>query len=296
MIIVKVMGGLGNQMFQYAFGSAIAAELGRELVLDLTSMPTGRVPNLRRWELTSLSIASVRQLGARGLEGHHDPRRQVRRRVLRLAVRALKRYRVLEPSNDGLLDPSQIPVPVAHLVGYWQSYRYFDWMGEAIRSELRPLDGASPTTAELVRRIGDRETISVHVRRGDYVTEPDVAVVHGALHSAYHESAVARVANLLERPLAVVFSDDPGWAVKNLQLGIETIHAEQHRALNSVETLGAMAACRHHVIANSSLSWWGAYLAAHDGQQVIYPKNWFLDRQVDASARFPDHWRCHAAA
>lgn len=296
MIIVKVMGGLGNQMFQYAFGRAMAAELSRELVLDLTSMPTGRTPNIRRWELPSLPIASIRQLGSRGLERHSDPRRQMRRRLLRFATRAIKPYRVVEAQDDGLLDASQIPRPIAHLVGYWQSHRYFDWMAETIRSELRPRAGASPALFDLERLIGDREAISVHIRRGDYVTEPRVAEVHGALQSAYHKSAVARVAEHLERPLAVVFSDDPEWAVENLRLDIEAIHAEQHRTLTSVETLSAMATCRHHVIANSSLSWWGAYLAVQEGQHVIYPDRWFLERQVDASARFPEHWRSHAAA
>lgn len=296
MIIVKVVGGLGNQMFQYAFGRAIAAELGRELVLDLTSMPTGRGPNLRQWELPSLRIASVLQIGARGLERHPNPRARVRRRILRSALGALNRYRIYEPADDELLDVAEVPGPIAHLVGYWQSHRYFDGLGEVIRSELQTKNGPSLATGEILRRAGDRETIAVHVRRGDYVTEPRAAQLHGALPNSYYEGAVARIAEHVDKPLAVVFSDDPEWAAKNLDLGVETIHAEQDRALTSIETLSSMAACSHHVIANSSLSWWGAYMATHQGQRVIYPKRWFLDRSVDPEFRFPTHWRPHSAA
>lgn len=296
MIIVKVVGGLGNQMFQYAFGRAIAAEIGRELVLDLTSMPTGRGPHLRQWELPSLRIASVRQIGARGLDRHPNPRARVRRRFLRGALGALNRYRVYEPADDGLLEVAEVPSPIAHLVGYWQSHQYFDGLGEMIRSELQTKNGPSLATAEVLRGAGDRETIAVHVRRGDYVTEPRASQVHGALLSTYYEGAVTRIAEHVDKPLAVVFSDDPEWAVENLELGVETIHAEQDRALTAIETLSAMAVCTHHVIANSSLSWWGAYLATHHAQRVIYPNRWFLDRPLNPDFRFPAHWNHHAAA
>ena len=295
MIIVRIMGGLGNQMFQYAFGRAVAAETGRELVLDLTSMPTGSGPNLRRWELSNLSIPPLRKIGAKSLERHPESTRGFSRRSVSLVFKALRRFRIDEPPGDRVLDSAHLFRPVAHCVGYWQSHLYFDWMGEVIRSELKPRKELSTAVSSLLRAIVDRETIAVHVRRGDYVTESHVARVHRALPVRYYEGALLSIAEQLHRPIAVVFSDDPDWAVKNLRFGIETIHAERHRGFSAIETLVGISRCAHHVIANSSLSWWGAYLAAHSDQLVIYPNRWFRDRTVDARIRFPAYWRPHDA-
>lgn len=296
MIIVKIMGGLGNQMFQYAFGRAVATRLSRELVFDLTSMPTGRGPHRRRWELPQLAIRSTRQIGARGLQVQPDPKGQILRRVTREGFRALGWWRVDEPADDHLIDVDAIPKRIAHCVGYWQSHHYFSSISDAIRFELQPKKQLWPAVANFRRQVGDRTTVAVHVRRGDYVSDARVAKVHGTLDGAYYRGAVASIAANVEKPLAVVFSDDPMWAVDNLQLGVETIHVEQKQRLTAVETLGAMSACSHHVIANSSLSWWCAYLAQHPDQQVIYPHRWFIDRTVEPNFRFPSHWTPHASA
>jgi len=294
-IVVTVMGGLGNQMFQYAFGRAASLGLGRELVLDLALMPTGREPYVRRWELPTLSIAQVRQIGAGGLRRSPYRRRPLANRSGQLAHRLLERFQISDPKDDQILCFSEVPRPIALCVGYWQSHRYFEGLHELIRAELRPRDQLSSIAFESMSRVKSRETIAVHVRRGDYVTDSRVARVHGSLGNGYHAMAVRRIAEHLDRPLAVVFSDDPDWAIANLQLGVETVHAERYRRFTAVETLGAMATCRHHVIANSSLSWWGAYLAAHPDQHVIYPERWFLDRVFDPEVRFPSHWTAQKA-
>lgn len=296
MIVVTIMGGLGNQMFQYAFGRAASLELDRRLVLDLSFMPTGRAPYVRRWDLPDLPIASVRRLAAHGLQRASTRPRPIANRIGRLAHRSLQKHQVSDPPDDQVLRISDIPSLIALCVGYWQSHRYFEVFAETIRAELTPREGLSAHATELVRRVSTRESIAVHVRRGDYVTEPRVARVHGSLAETYHAAAVASMTQRMERPLAVVFSDDPCWASTNLELGVETLHAEQHARLTAVETLGVMAACRHHVIANSSLSWWGAYLATHPDQRVIYPSRWFLDRPVNPATRFPSQWIAHEVA
>lgn len=278
-------------MFQYAFGRASAAELDRELVLDFTSMPTGRGSNVRPWELSNLAVIPVRSIALRGLDRRPSRPRRVLSQVSRLGLRALKQFRVDEPSEEQLLSLDRIPRPIAFLVGYWQSHFYFDSISAEIRNELQPTAGYSNRVIDQMRRVADRDAIAVHVRRGDYVTEPNVARVHGVLGTRFYEEAVYSIAQNTDRPVAVVVSDDPEWASANLSLGIETIHAEQKHRMTAVETLSLMAACSHHVIANSSLSWWGAYLATHRDQQVAYPERWFVDRIVNRQVRFPAHWR-----
>lgn len=290
------MGGLGNQMFQYAFGRAASLALDRELVLDLTSMPTGRRLHLRSWDLPRLPIVTVRQIGApRSSRVLRKPRRIIRA-FGGVSRRVVRPWLVQDPPSDRVLAFSQLPRPVAFCLGYWQSYRYFEAINDVVRNELSPPLSASSEGLSILRRLKGRETIAVHVRRGDYVADSRVAAVHGGLDHRYHTGAVREIAKGLQRPVAVVFSDDAAWAVQNLNLQIETVHAEARGPLSSVETLGMMARCTHHVIANSSFSWWGAYLGASPGQKVVYPYHWFTNHKIDSTSRFPAHWRSFGAA
>lgn len=288
LIVVKILGGLGNQMFQYAFGRAVSSRLGRPLVLDLSSMPTGRFPHVREYELSRLPIAPVKTIGVVKFSNRRDIRQCVRW-LYRGAQKGLLRYRILDNQHeDGCV--AHVPWPIAHFVGYWQSPLYFESIAEEVRMELRPRLDSLTAIEGLLLRYQHRETVMVHVRRGDYVGSQ----VHPTLGVDYYRSAVEAVADGLPDPLAVVFSDDPRWAMRHLDLGIETVHAEEHFTLDPIETLGAMAATRHHVIANSSLSWWGAYLAEHATQRVRYPTHWFAHRSVNPEVRFPNHWLPHA--
>lgn len=291
MIVVTIRGGLGNQMFQYAFGRAASLLLDRELVLDLSAMPTGRGQYIRSWELHRLPIAPLRQMWGAGVQVSPIRPRRVLGRVSTAARKALTPWRVRELRDDQLLEFSWIPKPFAICDGYWQSHRYFSHISETIRSELTPATDLSPVGRGSLQEIERRESIAVHVRRGDYVSNGTVAAVHGALSSGYHRRAVARIAADLDDPIALVFSDDPQWTIANVQLDIETVHAEAAGSLSATETVALMARCNHHVIANSSLSWWGAYLAETESQQVTYPDRWFLDRPIDPAFRFPGHWR-----
>lgn len=295
MIVMTMMGGLGNQMFQYAFGRAASLALDRELILDVSAMPTGRSPHVRRWELPGLPIAPVRQLWNSGADRRPSQPRPVLRRTGRVARKVVSPWRVGDPPGDGVLLFSQIPSPVAICHGYWQSHRYFEGFSTSIRNELTPPSDFSGHGRTLMHRLKGREVIAVHVRRGDYVDDSRVAEVHGALNPRYHTRATHRIAEGLNRPVALVFSDDPNWALENLDLGIEMIHAEAEGPMSSIETLGLMARCHHHVIANSSFSWWGAYLGQHPTQRVSYPSRWFADRPINPLTRFPDHWKAFDA-
>jgi hypothetical protein len=296
MIVVTVRGGLGNQMFQYAFGRSMAASLDRRLVLDLTMMPTGTSPFLRTFELPALGLVERRSaledcMAARAAV--ERPRRLVR--VLGIAARAaLAPWQVREPAEGTILLPDAVPARLAVCVGYWQSHLYFSEMDRELRSELIPQIEPSGRVAAVLRRAEDRQSIAVHVRRGDYVEVPSYRAKHGAQPAAFYRTAVQRIMDRgLTDPLAIIVSDDPVWAKHHLRLDVETEHVELYQSLSSIETLALLSRCQHHVISNSSLSWWGAWLAQHPEQRVVYPLTWFVEHPIDPSIRFPAHWRPH---
>ena len=292
MIIVPIMGGLGNQMFQYAFGRAMATELDRHLVLDLTMMPTGRPPYLRRYELPRLPIRSVSSIAAPGPETEVLASRPRVGRLGRNARGLVGRRLVREPKEGILLRPDELPAGLAVCFGYWQSHHYFDEIRHDIRHELTPPVAAGGPVAELLDRMAGMETVLVHVRRGDYSSDAKILSIHGLQTVNYYQDAVASIAAEVGGPLtALVVSDDPAWAVQNLEFDVPTVHVEAERPLTTLESLALMSRCTHHVIANSSFSWWGAWLASHDDQRVIRPRRWFATREVDDRLRFPSHWR-----
>lgn len=291
MIVVTIRGGLGNQMFQYAFGRGASLALGRELILDLSAMPTGRVPYLRAWDLPQLPIAPVRKIGAPRLRYAGPGTRPIVRAMGAVSRKAMQPWVVDEPDNEKALPFSRLPGPVAVCNGYWQSVVYFEEFASDIRRELTPRLDPSARGLSLLRRVEGRETIAVHVRRGDYVGNPRVVTVHAGPNSRYHYEAAQCIAGRLSDPVALVFSDDPEWAANNLNLDVEVIHAEARAPFSPVETLALMARCEHHVIANSSFSWWGAYLASSTHQQVFYPSRWSANRPINDASRFPAHWR-----
>lgn len=286
------MGGLGNQMFQYAFGRALAQRLGRRLVLDLSLMPTGRPPFLRPYELESFSLpdAVARIGGVRSAQAATERSRPFEL-GLRIARRAMRGLVVTEPEEDRVLEAEEVPRGLAVLVGYWQSHLYFADIATTIRAELTPPLSASLPEVHALARAERGDVIAVHVRRGDYVAQPDAATFHGVQEASYYERGVSSILEGSDsRATVLVFSDDPEWAEKVLRFDAPTIHVERERPLSALDSLALMSRCTHHVLSHSSFSWWGAWLAEHPAQQVIYPSRWFTSRPIRPGFRFPSHW------
>lgn len=289
MIIVPLQGGLGNQMFQYAFGRGVSTALDRRLVLDLTMLPTGKGEHRRTYGLDVFPIRSgVLRLGL----GRDERGNGVVSASGRAARRMLRRRILAEPESDALVGLEEIPAGLAICVGYWQSPTYFEGIRAEIRQELTPPIPVGSGAARVLDEAGDEPLIAVHVRRGDYVQRRGVSAFHGARSADYFHRAVHSIVDRTgDRASVVVLSDDPAWADANLRFRVRTIHAELQHPLPTVEALAVMSRCQHHVIANSSFSWWGAWLAEHPDQRVVYPRKWFASRDVDPQFRFPVHWR-----
>lgn len=290
-VIAHLMGGLGNQMFQYAAGRALALRTATSLKLDLSGFGIG---DRRRFELDSLPIqaapATQEELAALGAAGFARSARLVR------LIGRLRDW--LRPSNSRIyrerhfhFDPSVVNLqPPVYLFGHWQSERYFLDCIDAIRRELTPSMSFDAENAAMAARIDAVNAVSVHVRRGDYADNPATNRYHGTCTVDYYQRAVAYLSERIQAAHAFVFSDDHDWASRNLLFAIPTTFININGATEGFRDMQLMLRCRHHVIANSSFSWWGAWLSPHAEKIVVAPRRWFRASTNDTRDLIPERW------
>lgn len=282
MILVSVFGGLGNQMFQYAAARALSLRSGQPLVLDLRHYAG---PREHGYALDAFSIAGrlgrPEELPPRP---RHEPLRALGRRF---AGRSLPRWQEREPGFAAEVTRLRGPV---WLHGYFQSERYFADHAPAIRTEFTPRAAPDAANAALLGEITASTSVSVHVRRGDYVRNPRFNALHGTCPPEYYASAAARMAGRLKDAVFYVFSDEPDWARKNLSLPGAVRVVDHNTGGPASEDLRLMSACRHHIIANSTFSWWGAWLNPRPDKKVIAPARWFAREGHENPDLLPASW------
>lgn len=285
-IILKVHGGLGNQFFQYALGRNLS--LSRKVIVkyDLSWFDT---QTKRKFELdkyhTSAEIASRREVNALlGSEGQNGFRG-----LLRRLFKSDSSLHVQEKGFQFQSDILNTPPP-AYLDGYWQSEKYFQGAAETIRRDLTLVQAPIGTNAEMLKKIQSSRSISVHVRRGDYVSDQQTSTFHGTSPLAYYRAAIEKIKTLEPNGTIFVFSDDHQWVKENLRFGLATVFVDINSPENGHEDLRLMAACRHHIIANSTFSWWGAWLNPNPQKVVIAPKKWFNDPTINTNDLLPSNW------
>ncbi len=134
------------------------------------------------------------------------------------------------------------------------------------------------------------KSVSLHIRRGDYVSNKVTNQVHGVCDLNYYSHAISYIAERISNTHLFVFSDDPEWAKGNLKTEIPTFFVDNNRADKDYEDLKLMRQCKHNIIANSSFSWWGAWLNQNAGKIVIAPKKWFNDKSINTKDLIPEKW------
>jgi hypothetical protein len=178
----------------------------------------------------------------------------------------------------------------SYLVGYWQSEKYFKSVEPVIRKDFSfrtPLRGRN---AELASAIETSEAVSVHIRRGDYVSNSWASRFLGVLPISHYVNALQEIARGTNKPHVFVFSDDPEWCRRNVIFPYETTHVDANPPDRAFEDMRLMTLCRYHVIANSSFSWWGAWLSPYPDKTVYAPGRWVLDPASDTSDVVPPEW------
>lgn len=263
-------------MFQYAAGRALALRRGTGLQLDLGWLE----PRSRFVYELGVFRPDVELIWA-----YRHMRRQRLRERLRLAPPVVLQDWRREAFT---FDPKVLDLPGhVRLAGYWQSEKYFVDYAGAIRADFEFHQPFDERNAALAREIAASTAVAVHVRRGDYVTDPVASSFVAALPLGYYVAAADRMRCHAPDARFYVFSDDPDWCRAHLQLGGPTTFVD-HNQDRGHEDLRLMTLCRHHVIANSTFSWWGAWLAQPDGQMVLAPRRWGVNS--DAGDVIPDRW------
>jgi hypothetical protein len=267
-------------MFQYAIGRALAIRSGTALKLDLSSFATDIK---RRFELDTFPIQAT-PASEIDLKSFRLRRNGNKWNWQARASRVLDRYLGTGRSSvyrerffhfDPMVRNLKPPV---YLDGYWQSEKYFADCAQLLHREFTPLAPLEPENAVIAGRIGSTNAVSLHVRRGDYVNEPNVSRYHGTCSADYYRRAVDHIAGRVQDGHLFVFSDEPNWARDNLQFAQPTTVVAVNGLNRGFRDMQLMARCRHHIIANSSFSWWGAWLGRTPDKIVVAPKRWF---QVD---------------
>lgn len=286
MIIVQLTGGLGNQLFQYAMGSMLASKNQCELKLDLSSFENYE---WHEYSLAPFNI-SAKVAGARECAISKGGNLSLLNRV----IKKISKNRTIHIVEKNLLyDPDILNFKgSAYLTGYWQSEKYFKGIANKMMEDLKIRIQPSAPNKELLALIRSENAVSLHIRRGNYVNVDFVNKVHGACSIDYYQKAVDFISEKVSNPVFYVFSDDIPWARQNLDLKFKTVFVDINDDKTDYEDLRLMSNCKHHILANSTFSWWGAWLNSSPEKIVIAPENWFADKKLNAETvnLIPSEW------
>lgn len=283
MVTVAIFGGLGNQMFQYALGRTLAQRNQCRLQLDLRHYDQNRA---FRYGLGDFKINAVI-----GTERTLPPTRSDRLKYLRWRYFSKKHRMIREQSLS--FDASILDLQGSlYLRGYWQSQRYFAEIADTIRQEFELVDVPSQQNAEMLAQIRSSSSIALHVRRGDYVSNPNCNKFHGTCSPDYYERAVEQICQQVPGDHRVyVFSDDWHWAKENVHTRCPMVFVHHNDSFAAHEDLRLMSACAHQVISNSTFSWWAAWLNSNQQKRIIAPSQWFADAKAKAGDIVPTEWQ-----
>jgi len=275
-VSVGLQGGLGNQMFQYAAGHAVARRTGATLQLDLGHYARF---DKRRYELACFGVPA-RISSERSPTAPRGPAHWVALRIVnRLGLPAhvvhggWNVYTQVGFHFDPAFEALRAPI---HLDGYFQSELYFREVAGEIRDLFTIRVPTSPAYDDARAKIAVSEwPVAIHVRRGDFISDPTLREVNNILDASYYRAAMSLGERLSPRPATYfVVSDDIGLA-RRLFGGAGKVVYLSDQAERPWEDLALMAACRAQIIANSTFSWWGAWLNPHPDKWVIAPRQWF---------------------
>jgi len=343
MIIIKLIGGLGNQMFQYALGRRLAIRNRMQLKLDLSGFEEIKGTTPRHYELNIFPIhvqfatPAETALYTKSPIYRVLPERSVRtiffvfkllktntsrfaslaRRIIQLLGHIIARLPIVGGkalSHTSKRETSASPIPGnrqkyiierqcefdsnilqidhdAYLEGYWQSENYFKDIKDTLLRDFTFKEPMDAKNQQLAKEILGAESVSIHMRRGDYVTLESARKMHGGICNLdYYQQALKIIAKKVPSPHFFVFSDDISWVQRNLQINSPVVYVDHNTGAKSYEDMRLMSLCKHNIIANSSFSWWGAWLNQNAKKVVIAPNRWFNDPTINTKDVVPESW------
>ncbi len=287
-IIIRLQGGLGNQLYCYATARALSLKTNKELLIDARPIK-GEGPN-RQYDL---SVFNIKEKHVSGLTCW------ITRWVA--SVRLGKLFKVLFPlawnfkiirdKEEGFDASLSNPYGgTIILQGYWQSFKYFDNEDKILKKELTIKNEPDAINKNWIAELHKEESVALHVRRGDYVNNPTANAIHGTCTPEYYNNAIKLILEKVNNPSFYIFTDDPEWAENNISIPSPTKVIKHNLGKNDYEDLRLMFHCKHFIIANSSFSWWGAWLSNNPSKIVIAPSKWFSIDSIPSEDRIPSSW------
>jgi Glycosyl transferase family 11 len=287
-VTVKLLGGLGNQMFQYAIARALADRSHCGVRLNLSDFENY---SLRRYELDAYAIRAEVVTQRQNISCEVKLQAFVKTVLSKFGINLKEGRERLYSERSFVFDPSSRDwKPPANLEGYWQSEKYFIEIAESLRQDFSLRERPDSANEDVAARISCANAVSLHVRRGDYVTNAHTASYHGICSLEYYAAAIDFVAGRVADPHFFVFSDDLPWAYENLRLAYPSTLVDCNGPDKGVWDMALMKQCKHHIIANSSFSWWGAWLNPNPNKVVVAPLKWFNKPEIDTSDLIPESW------
>ena len=288
MIIVRLFGGLGNQLFQYAAGRRLSLMHDTTLKLDANHF---QYHKLRSYELEPFCIQQEFATAEEIMELKGTAKRGLARIAFSVGQKVRPYYRrsIFCEARSGRLDLNILKTcRNVYLDGYWQSEKYFADIKDVIRREFVVKYEFDSQNREMANRIAETESVSIHVRRGDYVSIPETNMPLCGLD--YYARCVKVISKMVPDPHFYVFSDDREWIVENLRFDYATTFVTHNDVNKGYEDLRLMSMCKHDIIANSSFSWWGAWLNPNANKVVLAPRKWHKDESIDTQDLLPESW------
>lgn len=290
MILIKLQGGLGNQMFQYAFANILAKKNKANVVIEdsiynSVEKKEGFTPRSFELSIFNNQYAFAKETDILSFNN------------LSLRDRIKKKIKLNYPKkfNEEGFEYSQkadsLKSPV-FAIGYFQSFKYFKGFESYIKNLfVFPINQLSQENIDLIPLLKKDNTVAIHIRRGDYITDKITNQFHGFCSFEYYIEAILCVASKIKNPTLVFFSDDSEWVRKNFKnLTFDTMFIDYNRGKNSWVDMFLMSICSHNIIANSSFSWWAAWLNKNPEKIVIAPQKWFAAKEIDIDSIIPEEW------
>ncbi|MDQ3047795.1 MAG: alpha-1,2-fucosyltransferase [Bacteroidota bacterium] len=292
MIIVRLTGGLGNQMFQYAAAKQLSLRHSTCLKADLSDYEKN---DLRKFELKCFPLVLPTATDHEIQKFKNFQNKKWFNRFLTFKNQSYLRqpnfffryYPEIEKANkDSYLD------------GYWQSEKYFRGIDSEIRNDFKFLPSTDTVNIELALKIAECNSVSVHIRRGDYVSNNVTSEFHGTCSPEYYSIAMQAASLKISNPVFFVFSDDPTWVMNQKYIsGKNVVLVNHNKEDKSFEDMRLMSLCKNNIIANSSFSWWAAWLNENPGKLIFAPEKWFNPESkwfkqynIDTSEILPSEW------
>lgn len=287
MIIIKLKGGFGNQLFQYATGRALAEERKEALLLDLSYLnqnPKGAYTQ-RVFELNQIKYiaqiadpAQIKKFSSRGFFS----------RVLN-KTRIKSNFTFNETTSGYMPNIHQLPANVL-LDGYWQTEKYFNAIRATLLNEIRPSTEFTAKGKFYAENIKKLNSVSIHIRRGDYIHHKKANDYHVICNLDYYKKAVEILESSNSNLQYYIFSDDIEWCKSNFDFLKKVEFVVDENDKKSSQDLFLMSYCKHNIIANSSYSWWAAWLNTNREKIVVAPELWFKESNVQSPDLLPESW------